>query len=373
MTPTRASRSSLGIGAVTIGAFVAIEAMALALVTVRGGNLGFDFAAYARASQRILDGAPLYDLSVKVAGDFAAFFYPPPFALAFLPFALLPHDVGLWQWTALLIGAVAVGVAILPVKPRVRWIVLALCVIDWPILYSILLSQVGTLLFLIFAIGWRWRDRPVVLGLAMAAGAMVKIQPVILLGWAALTRRWRALATALVALGAGALISTVLLGPSVWLDFIGLVGRVSGSVTTPKSMSLGAIAYQAGVAQGTAEIIQYASMVGVIAAVLVAILKGSDEVGYLTTVVASQIVSPLVWDHYAVVLILPTAWLLERGQWWAVALMLATSVPVVAVLPVAVYPVVFGVGLVAPLVVEWMERRRVLGAAPRPLDAGGQA
>ena len=184
-------------GAVAVAAVLAFEGMALALVAVRGGNIGFDFQAYARAAQRILDGAPVYDLSVKVAGDFAAFFYPPPFAVAFIPFAVLPHLIGLWQWEALAIGSIGVGVAILPVSARVRWLTLALCVIDWPVLYSILLSQVGPLLFLLFAVGWRWRDKPVVLAVSMAAGALVKIQPIILLGWAALTGRWRALAIAL--------------------------------------------------------------------------------------------------------------------------------------------------------------------------------
>ena len=44
----------------------------------------------------------------------------------------------------------------------------------------------------------------------------------------------------------------------------------------------------------------------------------------MVAVVATQLVSPLLWDHYAVVLLLPTAWLLARGAWWALAIPLAT-------------------------------------------------
>ncbi len=44
--------------------------------------------------------------------------------------------------------------------------------ISWPVLYSIKLGQVGPILLLLFAIGWRWLDRPVALGLSMAAGAL---------------------------------------------------------------------------------------------------------------------------------------------------------------------------------------------------------
>lgn len=370
MTADGQTRAGPGVVAVAIAAFVAFEAMALALVTVRGGNLGFDFEAYARASQRILDGAPLYDLSVRVAGEAAAFFYPPAFALAFIPFAVLPHDVGLWQWTALAIGSIGVGVAILPVKPRVRWIVLALCVIDWPILYSILLSQVGPLLFLLFAIGWRWRDNPVVLGLSIAAGALIKVQPIILLGWAGLTGRWRAVVVSLGTIAVAALVATVVFGPGVWSDYFALLGRVNSSVTTPNGYSVGAIAYQNGVAEGTAQAIQLVVTVAVVAVVAIAILTASHEVSYITTVVASQILSPLVWDHYAVVLILPTAWLLERGRWWGLLIMLVTSLPTILFLPGAIYPVLFGVGLVAPLLVEAIDRRRTIEpvqtVAPEP-------
>jgi hypothetical protein len=360
MTADRPPAAPPRLAVLALGAFVVFQVMALALVAVRGTNVGFDFQAYARASQRVLDGLPVYDLTVKVAGDFAAFFYPPPFALAFIPFAIVPQAIGLWQWSALGIGSIGAGIAILPIKPRARWIVLALSVIHWPVLYSILLSQVGPLLFLLFAIGWRWRDRPLVLGLTMATGAMIKIQPVILFGWAALTGRWRAVGIGLAAMVAAAVVSTLILGPGVWADFVGLVGRVS-SVTTPKSVSVGAVAYQAGVSETAAQLIQLVTMAVVAAVVLVAIVKASPEVSYLTTAVASQLLSPIVWDHYAVVLILPTAWLLDRGQWWAAVLMLATSVPAIAFLPPAVYPVVFGVGLVAPLLVEWMQRAHPAG------------
>jgi hypothetical protein len=110
-------------------------------------------------------------------------------------------------------------------------------------------------------------------------------------------------------------------------------------------------------------------LVAVLAIVLVAIRTASDEVSYLTTVVASQVLSPLLWDHYAVVLLLPTAWLLGRGQWWAIAIPLLTSLPLVSIAPSIVYPVVFGLGLLGPLAVDLAERRRSMTAS-RHLPAG---
>jgi hypothetical protein len=348
-----------------VAAIFAIEAFAYAVANVGVANLGYDYFAYINAAHRILDGAPLYDVSVNVAGGFAIYLYPPMFALAFLAVGLMPDALALWQWEAVAVGSIVAGVAILPVKPRVRWIMLILCVINWPVLTSILIGQVGPLLFLLFAIGWRWRDRPVVLAVTMAAGAMIKVQPVILLGWAALTGRWRAVAVALGVMAVAAVISTVFFGPAVWSDYFSLLGRVNGSVATPNGFSPGALAFHAGVSEGAAQLIQFATMVVVGGIVLVSILKASDEVSYLTTVVASQVVSPVVWDHYAVVLVLPVAWLLERGQWWAVGLMLVTSIPVILFLPMAIYPFLFLIGMVAPIVVDVAERRRASAARPR--------
>jgi len=341
-----------------IVAVLAFEAFGFAMITLGVANLGYDYQAYLQAARRIIDGAPLYDVSVNVAGGFAIYLYPPPFALTVIPFALLPDQIGLWQWEAVAIGAVVIGVAILPVRARVRWTMLLLSIINWPVLYAVLLGQVGPLLFLLFAIGWRWRDRPLVLGLTMATGALIKVQPVILLGWAALTGRWRAVAVALGTIAIAAAVSTLVFGPGVWSDFIALLGRVNSSVATPNGFSPGAIAYRAGVPESTAQLIQTVTIVVVAAIVLVAILKASAEVSYLTTVVASQVLSPVVWDHYAIVLILPTAWLLERGHRWGMAAMLITSLPVALFLPIAAYPFLFGFGLVAPLLVEAAERRR---------------
>ncbi len=51
------------------------------------------------------------------------------------------------------------GVALMPVAPTVRWLTLLLAGLSWPFAYAFKLGQVGPLLFLLFAIGWRWLDR----------------------------------------------------------------------------------------------------------------------------------------------------------------------------------------------------------------------
>lgn len=321
----------------------------LAIVASAGSTLGYDFQAYAGAAQRLLDGERLYDPAIDVAGGFAIYLYPPPFALAIVPLALIGGQLSVALWTALLVGAFLAGVAILPVSRNVRWAVILLGAVDWPFLYSVKLGQVGPVLFLLFAIGWRWLDRPGPLGASIGLGTLVKVQPAILLAWAAFTGRWRAVAVALAVMATGALLATAVGGVQPWFDYPALLGRVASPLTTPHNFTPGAIAWQAGVPLAAAGAVQILATVVALGAALVAIRFATSDASYLVAVVASQLVSPLLWDHYAMLLLLPVAWLLERGQWWAALVPLATSILVIGLLPPVTYPIVFAVCLVAPI------------------------
>jgi hypothetical protein len=84
------------------------------------------------------------------------------------------------------------------------------------------------------------------------------------------------------------------------------------------------------------------------------------EASYLVTVIVSQLVSPILWDHYAMLLLLPTAFLLSAGRWWALAIPLVTAWPLVSITPPALYPIAFAVTLVA---VVWVGRRPAVAPA----------
>ncbi len=209
----------------------------------------------------------------------------------------------------------------------------------------------GPILLLLFAIGWRWMDRPAVLATSIVAGGVTKLQPLALAGWALLTGRVRAAAYVVGAIVVLGVASVVVLGPSTVGDYVGLLARVSAPVTTPHNFTPGAVAFQAGASEAVASAIQLATVVFAVVAALVAIRVADDEASYMVAVVATQLVSPLLWDHYAVLLLLPVAWLLNRGQWWAALLPLATALPVLGIVPAAVYPIEFAICLVAPIIV----------------------
>jgi hypothetical protein len=370
----RGAHRSIARAALPLVAVAVLVLFSGAILRSAGDTLGFDFLAYHQAARRLLDGLPLYDLSFEAAGGFGLFYYPPPFAVLLLPLGLLDPVVATWVWTALLLGAFGLGVALMPVSSTVRWTIVLLAGLSWPFLYALKLGQIGPILFLLFAAGWRWLDAPARLGATAGLGAILKIQPGLVLAWALLTRRFRAVLAGGLLIAVAAVIAAVVTGPRSWLDYAVLLRAVSDPIETAHNYTPGAMAWQLGAPVAVAATFQLVVSLLVVAAVVVAALRASAEASYLVVVVASQLLSPILWDHYALLLLLPTAWLLQRGHWWAVALPLATALPLVGLMPPIVYPLSFAAGLLLPLVVGLREGRApapVRRAIPGPAGAAG--
>lgn len=327
-----------------------------------GDLLGYDYLAYDAAARRLLDGEPVYDLSTQAAGEFGLYYYPPTFLLAVLPFAvLLPPQAAVLAWTALLVAAFLLGIFALPLRAFTRWLTLLLAGLMWPFLYAVKLGQVGPLLFLLFALGWRWLDRDRELGVTTALGTLVKLQPAVVFVWAGMQRRWASLAWGAAVVLVAIVAASVIVGVGAWWDFMTLIRQVSDPVSTLHNFTPGAIAYQLGVPVALASVLQILSMAAVLVVVVLAGWRAAPEPGYLAAVVASQLLSPILWDHYAMLLLLPVAYLLDRGRWWAALVPLALSIMLVQVTPAIVYPLCFAVMLVAPLLVRESPRRASYG------------
>jgi alpha-1,2-mannosyltransferase len=340
-----------------------------ATLAVAGDTLGYDFLAYHEAIERVTNGGRLYDMSFTETGGFGLFYYPPTFAPLLLPFALLAEGPAIWAWIGLSLVAFVVGVAMLPVSRSVRWWILLLAGLSFPFVYAVKLGQVGPILFLAFAIGWRGMDDPVRLGTSAAAGAAIKLQPGLVLVWALLTGRSRAVVVGTVVLVALAAAATLMAGPSAWSDFFVLIRTVTDPIATERNLTPGAVAYQLGASATLATGVQLVSTVGLVAAFLAAIRWAGDEASYLVAVIASQLASPILWDHYAMLLLLPVAYLLSAGRWWALAIPLVTAWPLLGVTPPLAYPVVFWVTLLATLGVGRAARRST-SAATGPVQVG---
>ena len=333
----------LGLGIAVIYAVLIVE-NAAAL-----GLLGYDYLAYDLAVDRLLAGQPIYDATATETGVFGLYFYPPPFLLLVLPIALLPTDVAIWAWTAALVAASVAAIVILPVYRRVKWWMALLTALSWPLVYSIKLGQVGPIILLLFAIGWRWLDRPWPLGASIGLGTVIKVQPALLIGWAAVTGRRRAAAIAIGVVVVLAIIATLVAGPNAWLENASLLGRVSRPIETAHAFGVGRLAFESGMSVEAATLLHYANLVLVASVAVLTVIRGSPVASYLAVVIATQFLSPVLWDHYALVLLLPTAWLLQRGQLWAAVIPAATSTALVLLEIEApwLYPASFWLALLA--------------------------
>jgi alpha-1,2-mannosyltransferase len=346
-------------------AMIAAVAWAYLLLSVsaNNGTLGYDFKAYDLAVDHLLAGQSMYDQTATSMGAFGLFFYPPPFAVLILPLGLVPTDIGLWIWTLGLIAASVAAVVLMPVSPRTRFIVLLLAAFSWPLVYAIKLGQVGSVLLLLFAIGWRWLDRPWPFGVAAGLGPVIKLQPGLVIGWAMVTGRRRAAAIAIGIFAVLGLIATVVAGPQSWGDWLAVLGRVGRPVLAENDTGFGRLAYLGGASLELATAIHYVNVGLVIVVTTFALVRAVPVATYLAVVVASQFVSPVLWDHYALILLLPVAWLIDRGRIWAALIPLVTATVLAGATPTIAYPVLFWVTLLG---VTWegiaMRRGRTLRA-----------
>ncbi len=99
-------RPNLLVVALPIVAIVLFVLTVGAIIWSAGSTLGYDFHAYEVAARRLLDGQRMYDPAIDVAGGFAIYLYPPPFALAIVPLAIVGGQAAVGIWTGLMVVAV---------------------------------------------------------------------------------------------------------------------------------------------------------------------------------------------------------------------------------------------------------------------------
>ncbi|HEX8025401.1 MAG TPA: glycosyltransferase family 87 protein [Candidatus Limnocylindrales bacterium] len=340
------------------------------LVAIGQGYLPHDFLAYDGAARNLLAGRPLYDLTATETGGLGLFLYPPSFALLMLPVVVVPSNVAAPIWMVLLTVVGILAVWRMPVSRPIRWVMTLMLGLSWPFIDALAQGQVGPILLLLFVAGWRAvdrpapvapgavpesrrlpRERPTLLGVAIGLGATIKIQPAVVIAWAALTRRFRAAAIAIGVVAILAAVATLIVGVQAWSDLASVLAATNRPEFTMNSVGVARLAYEAGASSALATQIYLASLVAAAVAVVVAIRRCTPVSSYLVAAVASQLFSPVIWPHYGVVLLLPVAWLLGRGRWWAILLLVPISIPIADSIPSVVYPIVFWLAILATILV----------------------
>ena len=326
-------------------------------------SLGCDFLAYFNAAQHWLAGQPIYDLTVSSTGSCGTYQYPPPFVLVAAPFSLLGFHAGNWLWIAFLLGCWGVGTAILPLRIGTRWTVLLLGAIGWPLIFGVRIGQVAPILYLVFAYAWRNLDRPIPLGASVAIGALVKLQPGLLAVWLFSRRAWSTLVAAAV-VGLAITGIAFVLGLRDWLGLLTLLRSLTDAVTVTTNMALGATLHNLGMSASLAGTIQTLNTIAILLVVVTAGLWLPRTPGFLVAIICTQLISPILWSHYALLLLLPVAWLLDRRQWWAAIIPLAEIWILLPFVPNWSYTAAFYFALIAVFVVGWRARSEEPASAP---------
>jgi hypothetical protein len=309
---------------VLIGLFALVSALLVIRAGFRDDTIGFDFRGTLwDAAHAIRDGRSPYPAPVESEVEVGnPALYPPFLMLLVTPLTVLPWWLGMTFWTAIQVGAIAGALAVLGVRDLRCY---ALALISIPVMGGLTWGNAGLLLVPLVALVWRWRDHwlraGAVAGLAIAAKLFV--WP--LLVWLVGTRRYRAAAAAAVATAG------VVLVPWAAIGFDGLTAypdllRVAERVYSSHSFSIATALAGLGLEAELASRLTLAVGVLIAALAFFAGRRGADEVSVALAVLAAILGSPIVWEYYYALLLVPLAIARPRfsGLWMMLPLMYVT-------------------------------------------------
>lgn len=313
--------------------------------------------------------------------------YPPTTGVMMRPAAALPfaHAVVAWQLAnhAMLVAALALLARAAPEEHRLATLAAALAVaaVYAPLFRQNSAGQLNVALLLAFA-GvaelLRRNARDEATGAAIAAAALFKVTPALLLPWALVQRRWRLAGAICAFAAAGIALSLLLAPPRAWLDFARELPAMGYGRSTwaefgqnfwrdPYNQSINALLHRTLVPFQGSEIVPWASLghsaanaltwgasLTILAVTFAGTRRAASPLDSLPlAIMASLLLPSLMWDHYLVQMAAPVMLL-----WWRVGVaargVLAASV-LVAALPVALDQAAFrsGAGLLLMSLKLW--------------------
>jgi len=278
--------------------------LGLLLVGAIGNRYAFDFhGALWQAARDVLDGRNPYPPATPAGvapGD--RFVYPPPVAILLLPLGALPFPLAAGIITVVLIAAIAATLWVLEVRD---WRCYGAAYLSIAVLHDIRLGALTPLLALGLALTWRWRDQArAAVPLALIAVAKLFLWPLAI--WLVATGRFRvAWRGAALAVGASAL-GWAVIGFAGLAEYPQLL-RVLADGEQGRGYSLVSAGLALGLGPGLARAAAIAVGAGLIALCWREGRRGFDERSLALALAAALALSPIVWLHYFVLLLVPIA------------------------------------------------------------------
>ena len=283
--------------------------------------------------------------------------HPPTSVLLALPFGMLDYADAFVLWDVVSLAALVLTVWLVFRElgiARSPWLWLLLpmsCLACSPILENLYQGQLSLILLFLVTLAWV-ADRSGKSGWAgvmLAAATAIKLFPAFLFLYFLLRRRWRALAAGAVALVVLTGLTVVVLGPGCYVAYVhdalpeaarfrsGWANRslpgLWSKLFDPAEMFLPGLVRPVLRSRALAVVGTAISCIGIVALLVPVVLRVQGREGldraFALSVVAMLLVSPLVWSHYLVLLLVPLVifWLsLHRGGLARWGLLLGTVV-----------------------------------------------
>jgi alpha-1,2-mannosyltransferase len=294
-----------------------VLAFALPILAFKTYHL-FDFRVFWEAGHRLLTGAPLYPSEGALDANTRNYYvYPPVVAFAFAPLSLIPYGIAGVLYAVASVAAIFAALRIVGVTD---WRCYAVLPFWMPVLQAVGLGTIAPFLAVALAVAWRYRDRRFIgaaaLGLAIASKLF--LWPIVF--WLLASRRYRRALETIGAAAAAIVIPWAVLGFRDFAEYPRVL-RLLVRNELPTSFSTKALAGMLGFGPA-ALALQLACVVAVFA---LARRYEGDRRAFSAAILAALALSPLVWIHYYVLLIVPiglaarrlnAVWLLPILAFW---------------------------------------------------------
>jgi alpha-1,2-mannosyltransferase len=359
--------SSAGRGGLLTAALVFVAAtmlMGLVGLSAAEGLLSWDVRfAYLPAAELILDGeSPYPAVDDPILEDQKGYVYPPQLVLLLVPFTVLPVPVVSFLVALGMLALVFATLRVLEIRDLKCYAAAAVWV---PTISGVLLGNVSIPLAFALAVLWRYRDAvwPPAVSLGLAVSAKLLLWPMFV--WAAATRRLRIVGLA-VGLGlAVTALSWAAIGFTGLAEYPDLLRRLS-EIQSERSYSIVGMASTLGLAEGVGRALTLLVGGALLVGCVVLARRGDEERSFTCAVAATLALSPILWLHYLVLLLVPLAILRPRfSPIWLLPIVLWVS-------PKPGYAEgyeTFMPALVAAILVTVLLARPRLSSTPRALSA----
>ena len=288
-----------------LAAFLWLPTFVFAVVLIADlryrSSLG-DWEIFRHASQLAIQGeSPFTAANPASFAHNDQFVYPPITALLVAPFAALPDIAGRALVLLLTLACVPLALRLLRVRD---WRCYGLALLTAPVVNTVSLGALSSVLLLGVAVAWRYRDRRHIAACVTALTAVAKLFVWPLFVWLLATRRLR------TAFEAAAVAIVLLVAGWAAIGFANLRGyphllRVLSQVEQTQSFSVAGLLRLQG---GAATIFTAGLIVLVVAGVLLA-GRGpdGDRRSFAIAVAGALLATPVLWLHYLVLLFVPIA------------------------------------------------------------------